>query len=202
MSKLTTGLSPLTVEARDYDSVTLPVDAFEFSPSEKYVGLKTGWGFRTSLLTLSGAGSPLYSPVTGEKAIGTYHPLNRTVSAFDLAVRTDLYSSPYSWDLSSLIPVGTKAVLLHLGLFIYTASQHDFYDLLASDYDLGTGLASVEVVNKGMRLRLPGGAASSGAITRFVESQGCVLIGSSRKLYIGLASSGPAYNALIKGYWI
>lgn len=202
MSKLTTGLSPLTVEARDYDSVTLPVDAFEFSPSEKYVGLKTGWGFRTSLLTLSGAASPLYSPVTGQEAIGTYHPLNRTVSASDLSARTELYSSPYTWDVSSLVPAGAKAVYVHLQIFYLTASEHDALAALCWDYDLGTGLVAPEMFNKGMRITLPGIPATSTARYRNTEAASLVLIGSSRKLYVGLSASGPSFSALLKGYWI
>lgn len=203
MSRLTTGVPPLTVEARDYDSVTLPVDAFEFSPTSKYVGLKTGWGFKTSLLTLSGAASPFYSPVAAETSIGTYHPLNRSVTSFDVAGRSDAITSPYTWDLSGLIPIGTIAVEVFAAILLNSPSEIAANNLFVWNYDMGASPNAVEIANKGLRLDVSSRSAT--VESQAIRSSGVfnVLIGASRKLYTGMTTGAlHVYYLLVRGYWI
>lgn len=199
MSRLTTGVPPLTVEARDYDSVTLPVDAFEFSPTSKYVGLKTGWSFRTSLLTLSGAASPLYSPVVGEKSLGTLHPLSRTPSGWDGSSNAS-YTTPATLDLSSLVPVGTTAVHLHVALYYGSTSAHGELEGDIWNYDYGPTRRLWLTIQNGYRIFIPAAAATASGAQQ-IESQAIVQIGSSRKLYFGVVNTSATLLILVKGYY-
>lgn len=202
MSRLTTGLSPLTVETRDQDLGTFPTDAFEFSPTEKYVGLRTGWGFRTSLLTLSGAGSPFYSPVTGEEAIGEFHPLGRaTPSAPDATTTTATTVSPGTLDLSSLVPVGTTWVEVMVSISFNTASEVGHVNGNVWDYDFGAhngyntftkGLSAIHSSRPAM--------VSSGYV--IARAFGKVKIGSSRKLYYGMSIPGETMDIYVRGYYL
>lgn len=153
-------------------------------------------------LTITSAGSKFYSPVSEEESIGTLHFSNRTISAWDVTTTTASQASPGTWDLSSLIPTGTKAVLVSSIVYINTTSEHDLYDFDLWDYEFGAW-NNFTVLLKGSRARMSGLPASSSPLNRQGKTEAVFPIGSSRKLYYSLSTpTTTGGNAILKGYYI
>jgi len=160
-------------------------DFFEYSVGETSVEIsaKSEVSLLTlPKLTLSQAGSKFYSPVSGEKSIGTFHPLGRaTPSAPDATTTTATTTSPATLDLSSLVPVGTTWVELAIEIAQITASEVQHNNGNAWDYDFGAhngyntftkGLSAVRACRPAM--------VSAGYV--LARAFGKVNIGTSRKL--------------------
>lgn len=127
--------------------------------------------------------------------------LLRSPSGWDvnaIACATYPEATPYTWDLSSLIPVGTKSVLIS-GLSYYATTSEVYDDLwYVWNYDDGA-FSSLRDLTRGMFVSNPHKAAS--ATSRGVRGTMVkqIAIGPSRKLKCGFgggATVPPLYAML------
>ncbi len=149
-------------------------------------------------LTLTEGGSKFYSPVATELSEGTPHWRGSAPGAFDVGPRSDVAASPYAWDISSLVPVGTNSVEIWLYGTVTTASQTDNFVVYAWDYDKGSTLSQFIVTTYGARLDVPGIPASSGTLNRNGSGVFKIKIGSSRKIYMCISNASMAFYATLR----
>jgi hypothetical protein len=159
-------------------------------------------GRNVTLLGLSGIGwivvSGEVSPVDNQpdEGGGLHY---RYVNAWDLSARTDTKASPYTWDVSSMIPVGVRLVDLMLYFGASGTSEIAEADFFVWDYDLGaSNISNTEA--KGVRMSCSFRPTS--VSTRVTQAAGHYLcsIGMSRKLKLGILGSAMSYYALLRGY--
>ncbi len=132
---------------------------------------------------------------------GTYHPCNRTISGWDLSARTETLASPYTWDLTSLVPVGTKMVRVNLVGSSAGTSEIQASSVSAWDYDHGADSFSNEEFI-GMTTKTPYKPATGGSQVSQAGKVQDIIIGSSRKLYVGRLDIQTTFYALLIGYMI
>jgi len=132
------------------------------------------------------------SPVAGEPSTGSMHFTTSTGAWPDIA-RTEVNTAPYTWDLSGLTPVGTKAVLIFAQLLVTgTAAVEAFYGDIW-DYDFGAFNVN-EAIRRGLHIDMPYKPATGSAVWSFPDMCRWVKIGPSRKLYVGVSSAVTGRN--------
>ena len=160
----------------------------------------TLFGSAASWLRASGA----IQPVAGEPSVGTYHPRATDPTVWDISdIGAYNPATPYTWDLSSLIEVGTKAVEICFVLFRIAGSPCDGIEGQMWDYDMGVSPGTKLYGPRGLHVRASRSAAT--AVTNNYShgaNDGMIVIGSSRKLYIAMQNLGYELYAMFKGYYI
>lgn len=142
--------------------------------------------------------------VAGEPSLGTLHPSfrNGSPTSWDIVAKTNSTGSPYTWNISSLVPVGTKGVKIEM--FLYRASPWvSAGEGVIWDYDIGAYNAA-KTRTWGVLCMAPSiDVRSSSYPYGVVDNEGTVwLTGSSRKLYIAKIYGDYYVYAQLKGYWI
>ncbi len=152
------------------------------------------------VLVPQSGGHVIHGPiVANEPSQGMYHPCNRTVTGWDLSARTETLASPYTWDLSSLIPVGTNMVRVNLAGSLAGTSEILASSISAWDYDHGVDSYANEDFF-GMTVRTPYKPATVGSQTSQASRVQDIKIGPSRKLYVGRLDVQTTFYALLLGY--
>ncbi len=160
----------------------------------KVIGTKDGWKIIGGVV----------QPVALEPDIGGgYHKLNRTVSAMDVSTQA-WYSSPYIWDVSSLLPDGVRSVNVKVLVALAAGVAEISGNAWAMVWDYDSGAYSVDkTYNSGAWQTLPYKPASSTSrnMQALIESR--INIGASKKLYCGMYKdfSDAVYcYATLRGY--
>jgi hypothetical protein len=148
------------------------------------------------------AGNSWQQPVAGEPSAGTYHPLSRAPGGNDVNANTTATTgTPGTLDLTSIVPVGTRAVRLVIWTnYSGTAEVNSNYSV-AWNYDDGAFSLARDTQN-GVMAQYSYKVATAGARNTTGANEGVSTIGASRKLYFGAQNSGAATYIMIKGYLI
>jgi hypothetical protein len=133
---------------------------------------------------------------------GEFHFLKEK-TAYDLSGRSNLYGSPYSWNLSSVIPEGCRGVSIWgYNLSGVSTGEMDDSALRMWDYDMG-GYHNTKIHTIGLSLWF--GFKDYGSNSRMIYCQEShCRIGVSRRIYCGQARSGSGllYYAILRGYYL
>ena len=158
-------------------------------------------GYETDTISIKiGDGSTAYNsltyvyrglPVAGEPSWGSGHWTASTANWPDISRTTETPAAPYTWDLSGAggCPVGTKAVLIFSELTITTVSAISLFAGVIWDYDYGAHNIH-ETIRRGLYIECGYKPASAGAEQASALLCRWVKIGPSRKLYVGLITTG------------
>ena len=125
------------------------------------------------------------------------HYLSRTPIAWDVDGVSDLIAAPATLDLSTLVPVGARAVELFIMIY-HTGGAVNASMAVAWDYDFGA-YSTWEVLARGCRVY--GSEAANTIDLAQSDIQTC-LIGSSRKVYCAVGDANYDIYVLCRGYWI
>ena len=112
-------------------------------------------------------------------------------------------AAPYTWDLSGVLPVGTKAIDIMLLIQRVTTADTSAGKLFCWQYELGAPAAAFSTFGpKGLCVRVSKMVASNFAYDEIeAEKEGKILLGPSRKLYLGFeADAGHSGYAMWKFY--
>jgi hypothetical protein len=152
-------------------------------------------------LTLTAPGSLFYSPVAGEPSGGTYRFTGRAIPGqWDIAGRTDVYTNPYIWDLSALIPSQSSSVKLLVGLYTEGSAQIDFEQVFIWRDELGAVGGTHVPHMLGANFVLPACPATSGSTIKMSTAEFTVQLGPTRKLRVGRDRGYAAIYIMYKGY--
>lgn len=145
-------------------------------------------------------------PVAGQPSLGTSHPRGGDPAAWDVdGISSTSYSmaSPYTWDLSGVLPVGARAVDITLYIYANTTADISGAELNCWQYELGTSPGGLKVAGpKGVVARVSKMVASDFTYDYvFAQNDGKILLGPSRKLYVGFTfNTGHTGYAMWKFY--
>lgn len=145
-------------------------------------------------------------PVAGEPSLGTSHPRGSDPTAWDInGISSTSYSmaSPYTWDLSGVLPVGARAVDITLYIYANTTANISAGELICWQYELGTSPSGPASMGpKGVVARVGKMVASDFTYDYvFAQNDGKILLGPSRKLYVGFTNNtGHTGYAMWKFY--
>jgi len=160
-------------------------------------------------VNLSKSPTKHYAPVAGEESVGTYHGRGNNFSGWDaagLAGATYSTSNPYTLDISSIVPVGTKAIQGVLLICTTTTAAQDACRAYAWDYDEGVFASAVSYGSHGMAAvvsKMPAMDYTYDYQQALVNAP--IEIGSSRKIYIARdqnTNNSVRLYFIVKGYYV
>jgi hypothetical protein len=135
-----------------------------------------------------------------EYGIGKFHKIKEK-STYDLSARSELYTSAYTWNLSSVIPVGTRAILIWgLDYGNNTTGYYAYDALIAWDADMSYGTYKPMTVGCFSYVTAKGN--STAAKRQFMGIEHQCRIGASRSLKLGNTTNNFVWYTFLKGYWI
>jgi hypothetical protein len=140
--------------------------------------------------------------VPGELSCGTFRFTGRaTPAAWDVSRTTETLASPYTWNLSGFLPDGTRAVLVVAELMAYTTAAITSFGGDIWDYDFGANNVYESLI-RGIRINTTYKPATGAADYVVADICKIVKIGPSKKLYVGLGTTGGGrtINAIYAGY--
>ena len=165
--------------------------------SATFFSVGTAWIVKVQALSVA--------PVSGEPSLGTLHPRGTIPGAWDLSARTETTGSPYDWDLSSLVPVGTKTVEIMLVIYRVAVAGDNLpsIELYAWNYDAGA-LNAYRTYAEGADVRIAQHYGITAGEVAHAAQIATIAIGSSRKIKLGLStvSTAWAWYAMFRRYGI